>query len=829
MIKLFHAYSLKGKKLMFHRLQSGIYIALILFLALEASFIQQVSANEVDEPRAHPAIPLLDEDGKHVLDSNKPYSSKQSCGGCHDYDKITHAYHFEQGHDEASDDYGKLHGALNHLVSPGYFGGYNCMGSDAPDSLAKKANTKIDDFSDYGAAGYVQRCANCHSGGGWMEKDRDGVRYDKKDMSKVPALDGDYYNRGTDEDNQTTDKSIVSKWNWHKSGVVENDCLLCHVDFNKNLKSMNPLLADVGHRIKQKPRDLVRELRGDGLIKKGHFRYGGTAILEFLNINMSNEESKDQTLLTFKRGVTEIVKGKQYLEVKNLLLDAAGNPQIQWNVAAFDDKKKVTIPMIRYPGNESCMLCHSTSNSRRGFYGFDDDTNLEYEEGGELVEDYKDDVHKGLTFTEDNGETREIKNCNSCHTKNYFNPVYANVDINADHNFPKGNSDMDVHNDLDYEKNPATGRTYVKTCSYCHDEAANPAIPSGHDSMLAAHREKWRTSGDMYGYGRDELNAITQKHLDVVSCEACHITNKAARGKHFDPMYRYAKSADGKLRIRPYKPKPRSYWQNKSDKYIFSKTERNSVFELREDNQGEKYGVIIDPISKAVLAKVSARMSHGSWRFGNPEDYDGYIALKKAYDSLLKSKGVSSPDAVMIISEINQYVLSHGTKPATQSLQCEQCHNKKQDGSFSSLTSPKGLLGAEGNIVEVGSVPDKRLIDEGIVILDYPYMKAKADGTIVENVDDILYYTGQNPSLSRLQAQKPEGMDNGGIDAAIRNDSKDDGNNNDGENEGDGSNNGASGGGASLFLPLFALFLLILLVLRRNSKIFIKNALKVVI
>ncbi len=786
---------------------------LIAFLVFATVLFQQSFANEVDEPQAHPAIPLLDEDGNHVLNSNKPYSAKQSCQGCHDYEKITHAYHFETGRDEAHDDFGKQSGLPN-LVSPGYFGGYNCMGSNAPDALAKKFNAKASDFSDYGAAGYVQRCASCHAGGGWMEKDRDGVRYDKKDMSAVPALDGDYYNRGTNENNKTVDdQTLVSKWNWHKSGVVENDCLLCHVDFSKNLKSINPLLGEIGSRgINKKPRDLVRELRGDGLIKVGHFRYGGSAMLEFLNLNMTNDASKNQTLLSFMRGAKEQVKGEDVVEVKNLLLDAKGNPQIKWNAAAFDDKKKVTIPMIRYPGNDSCMLCHSTSNSRRGFYGFDDNTNIDYEEGGQLVEDYKDDIHKGLIWTEDNGEKREIKNCNSCHAKNYFNPAYANVDVDADHNFPKGNSDMDLRNDLDYEKDPKTGRTYVKSCQYCHEDARTPAIPSGHDSMLSAHREKWRTSGDMYGYGKNELDAITQKHLDVVTCEACHITNKAARGKAFNPMYRYAKSADGKMRIRPYKPKPRNYWQNKSDKYIFSKTERNSVFERRKDAKGKDYGVIVDPISKKELAKVSARMSHGSLRFGDPKDYAGFVALKKAYDSLLKSKGVSKSDAVMIISEINQYVLSHGTKPATQSLQCEQCHEKKQNGSFSSLISPKGLFGAKGNSFEVGSLPDKRLVDDGIVILDYPYMKIMDNGTVVENVDDILYYTGKNPSLSRLQAQKPEGMDNGGIDAAIRADNNGKGNgggNGNGNGGGNVDNKGKSGGGA--FSPLFFLLALFLL------------------
>ncbi len=84
-------------------------VTLSLFLAFVTLFVQpSMAANDVDEPRAHPAIPLLDEDGSHVLDTNKPYSSKQSCGGCHDYEKITHAYHFEQGRDEASDDFGKI-------------------------------------------------------------------------------------------------------------------------------------------------------------------------------------------------------------------------------------------------------------------------------------------------------------------------------------------------------------------------------------------------------------------------------------------------------------------------------------------------------------------------------------------------------------------------------------------------------------------------------------------------------------------------------------------------------------------------------------------------
>ncbi|MCG8426027.1 MAG: hypothetical protein MI754_01565, partial [Chromatiales bacterium] len=109
-------------------------------------------ANAIDQQVKHIPIPLLDEQGKHVLESGKPYSPRTSCGtaGCHDYDAITHAYHFETGRDEAHDDYGEKIG-LPQLVSPGYFGGYNCMGGNNPDLLAKKSNPTEADFGDYGS------------------------------------------------------------------------------------------------------------------------------------------------------------------------------------------------------------------------------------------------------------------------------------------------------------------------------------------------------------------------------------------------------------------------------------------------------------------------------------------------------------------------------------------------------------------------------------------------------------------------------------------------------------------------------------------------------
>jgi len=46
----------------------------------------------------HPHVMLMDHDGNEIsLDGQVPYSPKQTCGQCHDYDLITNAYHFQQG------------------------------------------------------------------------------------------------------------------------------------------------------------------------------------------------------------------------------------------------------------------------------------------------------------------------------------------------------------------------------------------------------------------------------------------------------------------------------------------------------------------------------------------------------------------------------------------------------------------------------------------------------------------------------------------------------------------------------------------------------------
>ena len=693
----------------------------------------------------HPAIPILDEQGEHVLDSGKNYSARETCGGCHDYDAITSAFHFDMGSSEARDDYGKNHG-VSTLVSPGYFGGYNCMGGSNPDTLANKINVSEADFKDKGTAGWVQRCSGCHMGGGWMEKDRNGIRYDKKDPATIAHLDGDYFNRGTDENNAATGDTSIAQWDWKKSGVVEADCFLCHADFASLIKTDPETEANTDDAF-----DHADDLRNDMLIDAGHFNYAGTAILEFINLNNTADPENDKTLLNFDRTVADSSDHMSPSYTMNL--DENGKPILHWNADAFENGK-VEIPMLRFPENENCMNCHSTSNSRRGFYGFGEDAEAVFDEEGMLVEDYKDDVHKGLTWTE-NGETRPIENCNSCHSRNYYNSLANtnNVDLDANHNFLKGNSDMDLRNDLDY--NPD-----ALSCVYCHDTAEEPAIPSGQDSMLNAHLEIWKANGDMFGYTADSLSRVTQTHLDVVTCQACHITDKASRGRSLPIMFRYRQEEDGSLKIIPYAQRDRYYWKDKNTNTILNQTERNSVFELRGADESmpgmtmptdEMYGVIVDPETGAELAEVSARLSHGSIRFGDPEDYAGYLALRNAYNKVFTMKGIDNANAVMVLTESNQYIMNHNTRPGPESLQCADCHAKKQNGSFSALIAEDSVLGTT-NSLDIFTLPDARMISEGIVELDKDYMKADANGVISINVSDVLYSTRLDPSLSILKA-----------------------------------------------------------------------------
>lgn len=190
-----------------------------------------------------PPFPLRDEAGKIINPAadpqvSVPYSPRQTCGakGCHDYDKITQGFHFQQGKGEAVPK--EFAARFQWTTSPGNYGGNWCSPAPLYRQLARKRNTsaRMIDMTSFDFV--TATCGNCHPGGGPMEFDRDGKRYDQvmnDPSSGMTAggenhLDGDYF-----------------KARWSETGVIEADCLLCHQP-EYNYKQRNAQLANLNFR-----------------------------------------------------------------------------------------------------------------------------------------------------------------------------------------------------------------------------------------------------------------------------------------------------------------------------------------------------------------------------------------------------------------------------------------------------------------------------------------------------------------------------------------------------------------------------------------------------
>jgi formate dehydrogenase gamma subunit len=188
-----------------------------------------------------PPFYLKDEAGNiidpvHNVNAGEPYSPKQTCGavGCHDYNLITKGYHFTQGKGEnpTKEQQERVLWAL----TPGNYGGSWCSPAPLYRYLSPKHN-KSPRTMDMTSFSFIPTgCGACHPGGGPLEYDRSGNRYDDFMMDKKSGLisggdnnfDGDYY------------QAL-----WDETGVLEADCLICHQpeydneERKKQLKALN--------------------------------------------------------------------------------------------------------------------------------------------------------------------------------------------------------------------------------------------------------------------------------------------------------------------------------------------------------------------------------------------------------------------------------------------------------------------------------------------------------------------------------------------------------------------------------------------------------------
>jgi len=337
----------------------GVVVVGVAALALHAA-AQNVTGERPERlrPASCPPFHLLDEDGRIINpvadpDIHIPYSPRRTCGACHDYGRITQGYHFQMGATVMADNFGAPERPWD--LSDGMVGKFDHLYIR---QFAKKELSGPRDF-DLTAYDWVHECGVCHPGGGSMERDRDGHRYDvrqRTDSELAQLLDGDYYGA-----------------RWAESGVVEADCLVCHLPEG---------YYDYGIRVEQ--------------IRKLNYRYAATAAAGFAGVAGSVSEGD--------------------------------TPFVVYNTRLFNADGKVKLPIQR-PTDRSCLHCHDEGFIKTRGVSFQDHYNhdIHSERGIRCIDCHPGDINhnfaKGdssvLTLRDDLDGT--MRSCEQCHLEGFLN------------------------------------------------------------------------------------------------------------------------------------------------------------------------------------------------------------------------------------------------------------------------------------------------------------------------------------------------------------------------------------------------------------------------
>ncbi len=217
-------------------------------------------------------------------------------------------------------------------------------------------------------------CAGCHPGGGPLEHDREGKRYDVT-LAANPALrdslDGDYIGS-----------------HWDKSGVLEADCLICH----------SPEYDWKG-RI--------------GQLKSWNLKWAATAA-----------------------GRLGVVKGRIFNpETKQL---TGETPTVVYNRRLFNEDGKVVLSINYRPADANCMQCHGPADMKKRGFSWDDPINpdVHNQQGIHCVDCHPGDLAhnfaKGHTTIETVRDDLDntMRTCEDCHTTGYLGasiPQHLNI------------------------------------------------------------------------------------------------------------------------------------------------------------------------------------------------------------------------------------------------------------------------------------------------------------------------------------------------------------------------------------------------------------------
>jgi formate dehydrogenase gamma subunit len=215
-------------------------------------------------------------------------------------------------------------------------------------------------------------CGGCHPGGGGLEFDRDGKRYDRRLKSEpalAQSLDGDYYQS-----------------QWDKTGVVEADCLLCHLP---------------GYNFKERTRQL----------KMFNFKWATVAA----------------------SGIGE---------TKGFVRDGQ-QPMVVYNKRLFNEDGKIVLDLADPPRSENCMACHAMAEAKKRGFSWNDRSNHDVHNlKGMACVDCHPVIDQQHNFAKGNGNLSTVrddldntmKTCKQCHEQGYMGaPRPAHPHIRPSH------------------------------------------------------------------------------------------------------------------------------------------------------------------------------------------------------------------------------------------------------------------------------------------------------------------------------------------------------------------------------------------------------------
>ena len=224
-------------------------------------------------------------------------------------------------------------------------------------------------------------CGSCHPGGGGLEYDRDGRRYDTRlqaEPSLAQRLDGDYYQS-----------------QWDKTGVVEADCFVCHLpDYNfpertRQLKMLNYKWASTA-------------ASGIGQVK-GFVRDGQKPTVTY-NKRLFNDDGKIVLDLAYPPPAQNCVFCHGISDVKKR--------GFSWNDRVNHD--------IHNLQGLNCAHCHQAIEDKK--LGITK-TNHNFAKGDENVSTVRDDL-----------DYVNFKTCRQCHEEGYMGaPRPAHLSIRPNH------------------------------------------------------------------------------------------------------------------------------------------------------------------------------------------------------------------------------------------------------------------------------------------------------------------------------------------------------------------------------------------------------------